>query len=1109
MARILWKMGFLAGILWLRSLFKPAKFLFFNLRVLLILMMKQITALVFLFFLINQSGHAQDRWNVEKPAGPSKSISFNTTEGTFMNLDVSPDGKTIVFDLLGDIYKMPIKGGKATLLSGGMAYEVQPRFSPDGKYISYTSDKDGANNIWVMNADGNNQRQVTKERFRLLNNAVWTRDGKYIIARKHFSSQKAVNGGELWMYHISGGFDGVQLSKRKNDQQDLGEPWVSPDGSVYYSENLIPNPVFQYNRDPNGEIYAIKKLDLNTGDIEKVAGGSGGAARPQVSPDGSQIAFVKRDRLNTVLYLQDLQTGEEKPLYTDLSKDQQETDAVFGVYPNFNWLPDNRTIVFYAKGKIMKVDAITLEVGEIPFSADVKQSISEALHFEQPVFKNEFDVKMIRQLATSPDGKKVVFNAAGYLYLKELPDGKPERLTEGTDWEFAPNFSPDGKSVVFVSWNDELRGAVMKFDFKGKKLNPVTSERGIYHSPRFNRKGDLIVYSKGAGNGNLGYSYGKHPGIYTIAPEKGTAKLVIKHGFKPMFSANDDRIYFQSQLNGKKAFNSCDVNGRDVKTHYTSVYATDFIPSPDGRWMAFNELYNVYLTPIISAGSALDLSSENKTLPLKKLTKDAGTDIHWSADSKIIHWTMGSEYFSKPINDAFNFIDEEDSKKKNAQVDTNGISLGLVLASDKPLGRIALKGARIITMEGDEVIDKGTIIINENKIETIGTESSVEIPEDAKVYELNGKTIMPGIVDVNAYLPTSSNGISPQQDWPYFANLAYGVTTVHDPSAQTEMVFSQAEMIKGGLMTGPRLYATGRVFYGAESDDNNSISTLDDLRSHLRRLKAVGAFSVKPHSQNRRDQRQQVVMAARELNMEVLPEGGTNLYTNLSMIADGYTGIERNLPAYPIYKDVTSLWNGSKTAYTPSLIIGYGTQWGENYWYDRTNVWENERLLSYMPKAIVDERSRRRTTSEYGDYGHIDIARSVNQLAKGGTKINLGSHGQLQGLGAHWELWMLAQGGMKPIDCLKAATINGATYLGMDKEIGSLKKGKLADLIVLNGNPLNDIRNSEKVIYTMVNGRLYDASTMNEIGNHEQSRNKFWWQFSKSENYIIPEGEIN
>jgi hypothetical protein len=188
------------------------------------------------------------------------------------------------------------------------------------------------------------------------------------------------------------------------------------------------------------------------------------------------------------------------------------------------------------------------------------------------------------------------------------------------------------------------------------------------------------------------------------------------------------------------------------------------------------------------------------------------------------------------------------------------------------------------------------------------------------------------------------------------------------------------------------------------------------------------------------------------------------------------------------------------------LIVSYGTQSGENFWYDRTNVWENEKLLNFVPRHIIDFRSRRRTTSEFGDYGHLEVAKAVKQLADEGVKVNLGSHGQLQGLGAHWELWMLTQGGMTPLQALKCATVNGAEYLGMDKEIGSLESGKLADLIVLDENPLEDVRNTEKLKYVMANGRVFEAETMNELGTAETPRQKFWWQTGKGNSLSSPVG---
>jgi imidazolonepropionase-like amidohydrolase/Tol biopolymer transport system component len=1080
----------------------PKSFIISKFAAVNIYIMKPICAVI-LFLFIAADVHAQ-KWNVENPPSPSKKVTITTDEGTWMNLDVSPDGKTIVFDLLGDIYSIPVTGGKATLLAGGKAWEIQPRFSPDGKLISYTSDRDGGDNIWIMNSDGSDKHPITKETFRLLNNASWTPDGQFLVARKHFTGTRSLGAGEMWLYHKNGG-EGIQLTNRKNDQQDAGEPTVSPDGKfVYWSEDVTPGPTFEYNKDPYKGIYAILRLNRQTGQIETVTGGPGGACRPQLSPDGKLLAFVKRVRLKSVLYIHNLSTGEEWPVYDDLSHDQQETWAIFGVYPNFGWTPDSNNIIFYAKGKIWNLNINSLNAVQIPFEVTSTQTITDALHFPQKVFQDQFTVKMIRQLTTSPDGKTVAFNAAGYIYTKSMPNGTPTRITTTNDFEYEPAFSPDGKSLAYVDWSDELKGSINKIDLTTCQVTRLTAEKGFYYSPKFSNKGDKIVYRKGEGNETSGFAFGKNPGIYTISANGGTPKMIINNGIYPQFSTDDSKIYYQSSEGDKKAFKMMDTTGANQQTLYTSKYATQFNPSPDGKWMAFTELYNCYITPMVYTGSEQDLSAANKAIPLTKLTRDAGTYLHWSKDSQTLMWNLGPKYFVRDIRNAFPFAG--DGTDKTPVIDTAGIDIGLKLKTDVPDGKIAFKNARIITMKGDEVIENGTIIIYQNKITAVGKASDIQIPEDAKVYDLSGKTIMPGIVDVHAHLHTSPDGISPQQDWNYYANLAFGVTTAHDPSSNTEMVFSQAEMLKAGNMVGPRVYSTGTILYGADGDFKTVINSLDDARSNLRRLKAVGAFSVKSYNQPRREQRQEIIEAARELQMEVVPEGGSTFSTNMNMILDGHTGIEHNIPVWPVYKDVKTLWNDSKSGYTPTLIVCYGTQFGENFWYDRTEVWKNEHLLNFTPQSIVDARSLRRSTSQYGDYGHIEVSKYVKQIADGGTKVNLGSHGQLQGLGAHWELWMLTQGGMTPMQAIRCATINGASYLGMDKEIGSLETGKLADLIVLNENPLDDIHNSDKIKYVMVNGRLYDADSMNEIGNREKSRMPFWWQQNRGEMTNLPVG---
>lgn len=1071
------------------------------------------------------------KWDVCNPPGTFKEAEFTTTEGTWMSLDISPDGKEIVFDMLGDIYSMPITGGEAKLLRGEHSMDVQPRYSPDGKKISFCSDAGGGDNIWMMNRDGLDVKQITKENFRLLNNAVWMPDGNYLIARKHFTSGRSLGAGELWMYHFSGG-DGIQITKRKNDQQDLGEPCVSPDGKyVYYSEDMYPGGYFQYDKDPNNQIYVIKRYKFETGETETVTGGPGGAFRPQISKDGKTLAFGRRVHEKTVLYLRNLETGEEWPVYDKLSKDQQEAWAIFGVYPNFQWL-DAKTIIIWANGKICKLDITNSQATEIPFIVKVKQKIYDALHFENPVAPDRFTVKTIRNCVTSPDEKYILFNAVGSIWKKELPNGTPVRLARiissnfilDNEFTFEPSFSPDGKEIVYVTWNDEKSGRIWKMSMNSKdggSTMPITSEKGIYRTPRFSPDGKWIVYQKEEGNNQQGNAFCVNPGLYIMPSSGGKPTLVIKEGSDPYFSKDGKRIFFQSNGDGKDenfALKSCDLNGKDVRTHFTSKYTNSFVPSPDNNWIAYRELFKVYIAPMPLIGKTEDISGKMESVPVAQAAKDAGINIHWSADGKKIHWTLGEEYFTTELGNRFGFISgKADSTLK---MDTVGIKVNLVLDSDKPKGTIAFKGARIITMstqadpssggKNDEVIENGTIVVTENKITDIGASDKVQIPTGAKVMDMTGKTIMPGMVDVHAHLWTFRQGLSPQKEWTYFANLAYGVTTTHDPSSNTEMVFSQSEMVKAGIMTGPRIFSTGTILYGADGDFKAVINSLDDAKSAIIRTKAFGAFSVKSYNQPRREQRQQIITAANQLGIQVVPEGGSTYFYNLSHILDGHTGVEHNLPVATLYNDVVQLWSKSKTGYTPTLIVCYGAMGGETYWYQHTNVWEKQRLLNFTPRSVVDTKSRHRTMIPEEEYtnGYMQVSRSCKKLADAGVKINLGQHGQMNGIGAHWELWMLQQGGMTNMQALKCATINGAEYIGMDKEIGSLEKGKLADLIIMDKNPLDDIKNSETVKYTMVNGRLYDCDTMNEIGNYDKKRGKFFWEIPGS-NANFPWHEVS
>jgi imidazolonepropionase-like amidohydrolase/Tol biopolymer transport system component len=1047
----------------------------------------------------------EDKWNVDKPPGPQSQAAIDVTEGTWMSVDVSPDGKDVVFDLLGDLYTVPMAGGEAKSLTAGVAWDEQPRYSPDGRFIAFTSDRAGGDNLWVMDRDGKNPTQVSKESFRLLNSPAWTPDSQFVAGRKHFTSQRSAGAGEIWLYHRSGG-DGVQMTVKPNDQKDLGEPAFSPDGKyLYYSQDTTPGRVFQYNKDVNGQIYVIQRLDRETGDIEAYVAGPGGAIRPTPSPDGKSLAFLRRVRTKTVLFVRDIASGEDRPVWDGLDRDLQETWAIHGVYPGISWTPDGKSVVLWAGGKIQRVDLTSKTATVIPFHVKDSRQVTAAVRFPIEVAPAKFPVKMLRGVLVSPDGKQVVYEALGNLWARGLPDGTPKRLTTQSDhFEMMPAFSRDGRWIVYATWNDRDTGSIRVVSSAGGEGRTVTSVKGQYVEPAFSPDGQTIVYRKIAGGFTRTPLWSAENGIYRIATSGGDARRVTKDGVQPHFGATNDRLYrLEFGDEDKRSLVSSELDGAEKRTHVTSAASTDFRVSPDGRWLAFRERWNLYLTPFVATGKSYEIGPKASAVPVARVSKDSGDFLHWSGDSRRLYWSLGPELFERDLKDSFAFVDGAPAKLPEAPA--KGRMIGFESATDSPTGLTAFVGGQVVTLAGEGgdggVIADGVVVVDGNRIRAVGARGKAEIPAGAKVVDTSGKTIIPGLIDVHWHGSVGDDGIVPQSNWVDYASLSFGVTTIHDPSNDTQTIFAASELQKAGKIVGPRIYSTGTILYGAAGDFKAEIDSLDDARANLKRLQAVGAFSVKSYNQPRREQRQQVIAAARELGMMVVPEGGSLFQHNMNMVVDGHTGIEHSIPMASIYADTRQLWSATKVGYTPTLVVGYGGLWGENYWYAKTDVWADPRLSKFVPREILDPRSRRRETAPDDEWNHFKNARVAAELAQAGVKVNLGAHGQREGLAAHWELWMFAQGGMKPVEALRAATINGARYLGLDKDLGSIESGKLADFVVLDKSPLDDIRNSTAIRSVVANGRVYDGQTMAAEGRPAP---KFYFQNDGAQTGVGP-----
>jgi imidazolonepropionase-like amidohydrolase/Tol biopolymer transport system component len=1039
------------------------------------------------------------KWDVNAPPGtPVRQVPINVDEGSWIDLDVSPDGGTLAFALLGDIYTMPIAGGTPRRIAEGLAWEVQPRFSPDGRRIAFTSDRGGGDNIWIMNLDGTDKRQVTKEEFRLLNQPSWSPDGRFIAAKKHFTTGRSLGTGEVWLYSVAGG-GGVQLVKRASEklQKELGEPVYAADGkSIFYTRNVTPGPIFEYAQDSNTGLFDIERYELATGEVTTAVSGLGGSVRPTPSPDGKRIAFVRRERAKSKLYVKDLATGAERKIYDALDQDVQETWAVTGVYPNMAWTPDSKTIVFWAGGKIRRVDADGANGAVIPFRVQDTRGVLPAPHPEIAVSPDRFETRMPRWAAVSPDGGQVVFETLGHLWVKPMAGGAAKRLTSGDELELFPSWSRDGKSVVYVGWTDAGAGQVKVVGAAGGKPRTVTTMAGHYAKPRFSPDGRTIVFESRQSEGLTTAAFTATPGVYRVPATGGAPALVLRDAREPQFGADDARLFTIGEEDDKRALISTDLSGGTKRVHAKGEMVTDYVVSPDGRTVAFRQNYEAFVMPLMPGGQAVEVAEDAKSLPVTRVSANGANSIGWSNDGERLHWSLGPTVYTASRSAFFPDAPQPENAPKFVAPRT-GVSLAMEVAADKPSGTVALTGARILTMAGNDAgaIDDGVIVIRGDRIVAVGPRASVQVPAGAKTVDLAGKTIIPGLVDAHAHGPQGEDELVPQQNWSTIVNLALGTTTIHDPSARASEIFVAAERQRAGQLLAPRIFSTAEVVYGAKAPDVYAeINSYDDALAHVRRIKAEGGHSIKNYNQPRREQRQQVVAAARAENMQVVAEGGSLFGMDMTIAADGNSTLEHNIPLDRFYDDVVQFFPQTQTNYTPTLVVTYGGLAGDPYWRQATNVWEQPILKAHIPADQLAAANVRRVKAPEEDFVDAASAREAKKLADKGTLVSIGAHGQQAGIGPHWEMWSFVRGGMTPVAALRAGTIVPAKSLGMAKDIGSLEVGKLADLVVLDADPSENIRNSERVSKVMLGGRLYDAMTMNEEVTGTGQRQPYFWQ---------------
>lgn len=1023
------------------------------------------------------------------PLKTTRRIAFDTDEGTWMSVDVTPDGARIVFDLLGDVYVLRAQGGRAIALTHGLPFDTQPTYSPDGQWIAFISDRSGAENVWIMRADGSQARQVSfGDDDTVLVSPAWSADGQSIFVSRFLWS---VDNYELWQCGLDGTETLIVPIKAPGSPRDSGISSLgavaSPDGrTIYFARRNGPSDGAKV--DP----WSIVRRNLATGAEQTIIPEGGGTAgtyfRPALSPDGTLLAYATRFKGRTGLRLRNLATGTDRWLTYPIEHDQIQARSWQDLVPRYAFTRDASSLILSRNGKLERLPIEADPASAIPFTAAVDLDLGPLTRVTVKQETGPVRARLMQSPQQSPDGHTLAFSSLGHLYVMPLRRGAlPHRLVTDETPGFHPGWSPDGRRIAFVTWTAKEAGGVWIVAADGGEPRRMSDAADFYRHPLFTPDGKTLLAIRSNHRARLEriMDFGLRESSLIAWPVEGGPARVVYAGLfggRPHFAADPGTIYVHSgagltpiDLATGTAKPATMLKGPGWYFLEGSVPVDDSRISPDGRYILALIAQQLHLVAAPPAGATIDLSEP--ALPHRRIT-DVGADaFEWADGGKTITWSVGSTFYRRPLPDIrLNPADRPnwsaDASRKRAQAFVAPVEI----PRDDPRGTLILRGARLITMRGDEVIEDADLLIRDGRIGALGSRGTLNAPADAQIRNVGGKTILPGFIDIHDHVADIRRDVISTESWGLRARLAYGITTAFDPSSLSIDMFAYQDMVDAGVLTGSRIPTTGMAMFSF-----NRLASLDEARALVRRYRDhYRTRNIKQYLIGDRRQRQWLVQAAHELGVMPTTEGSLALKLDLGQIMDGYSGNEHALPT-PLYRDVIELVARSRTSYDATLQIVNGGPPAQDQFVVRDHPMGEGKFMRWRPYAVAERSVATREWSDPSGLLYPRIGADAARIQQAGGVVAMGSHGEIPGVGLHWEMEAHVQGGMTPWEALRAGTIGSAEAIGRASEFGSIEPGKFADLVVLNADPRADIRASQDVSLVMKNGRLFEAATLDEV----------------------------